>query len=83
MAGIVGLASTFVIIFILTVVSSSFNPVLYVVFLVVGLSWAAINVNSLPMVLEMCKGGEVGRFTGYYYAFSMTAQIVTPIAAGT
>lgn len=83
MAGIVGLASTFVIIFIFTVVSSSFNPVLYVVFLFVGLSWAAINVNSLPMVLEMCKGGEVGRFTGYYYTFSMTAQIVTPIAAGT
>ena len=48
-----------------------------------GLSWASINVNSLPMVLEMCKGSEVGKFTGYYYTFSMTAQIITPIAAGT
>ena len=55
---------------------------LYVLFLLVGLAWAAINVNSLPMVLEMCKGSEVGKFTGYYYTFSMAAQIVTPIVAG-
>ena len=55
---------------------------LYVLFLVVGLAWAAINVNSLPMVVEMCKGSEVGKFTGLYYTFSMSAQIVTPIVAG-
>jgi dipeptide/tripeptide permease len=30
----------------------------------------------------MCKGSDVGRFTGYYYTFSMTAQIVTPIVCG-
>jgi len=35
------------------------------------------------MVLEMCKGSEVGRFTGFYYTFSMTAQIITPVCAGT
>ena len=34
------------------------------------------------MVVEMCKGSEVGRFTGLYYTFSMAAQIVTPIVAG-
>ena len=34
------------------------------------------------MVLEMCRDGEIGKFTGYYYTFSMAAQIVTPIAAG-
>ena len=33
-------------------------------------------------VIEMCKGSEVGRFTGFYYTFSMTAQIVTPVCAG-
>ena len=42
-----------------------------------------INVNSLPMVVEMCKGSDVGKFTGYYYTFSMAAQVITPIAAGT
>ena len=34
------------------------------------------------MVLEMCKGSEVGKFTGLYYTFSMSAQIATPIVAG-
>lgn len=83
MGGVIGLAACFFVIYILTIVCSSFNPILYIVFLIVGLSWASINVNSLPMVLEMCKGSEVGKFTGYYYTFSMTAQIITPIAAGT
>jgi MFS family permease len=48
----------------------------------VGIAWAAINVNSLPMVVEMCSGADVGKFTGLYYTFSMFAQIVTPIVAG-
>jgi MFS family permease len=53
-----------------------------VIFAFVGMGWAAINVNSLPMVVEMCKGSDIGRFTGYYYTFSMAAQIVTPVLAG-
>ena len=65
-----------------TLISDSFSPVLYLLFLMVGLAWASINVNSLPMVVEMCKGSEVGKFTGLYYTFSMTAQIMTPIVAG-
>ena len=68
--------------FVYTLVSTAFSPVLYVLFLLVGLAWAAINVNSLPMVVEMCKGSEVGKFTGLYYTFSMAAQIMTPIVAG-
>ena len=55
---------------------------MYVLFVMVGIAWAAISVNSLPMVVEMCRAGDVGRFTGYYYTFSMAAQTITPIAAG-
>lgn len=51
-------------------------------FLLVGIAWAAINVNSYPMVVEMCRGGDTGKFTGYYYTFSMAAQIFTPILSG-
>lgn len=54
----------------------------YVLLFIVGMGWAFINVNSLPMVIEMCKGSDVGKFTGYYYTFSMSAQIVTPILCG-
>ena len=55
---------------------------MYIAFAAVGLAWAAINVNSLPMVVEMCKGSDIGKFTGYYYTASMAAQVITPIAAG-
>lgn len=51
-------------------------------FALVGVAWAAINVNSYPMVVEMSKGSDIGKFTGYYYTFSMAAQIVTPILSG-
>ncbi|MBR6790813.1 MAG: MFS transporter, partial [Oscillospiraceae bacterium] len=81
--GTVLLASCFAAAFLYTLVADSFSPILYVVFALVGVAWAAINVNSLPMVVEMCKGSEVGKFTGLYYTFSMTAQIITPIVAGT
>ena len=53
-----------------------------VLFALVGVAWAAINVNSYPMVVEMSKGGDIGKFTGFYYTFSMAAQIVTPILSG-
>jgi MFS family permease len=61
---------------------TSFSPLMYVSFSLAGIGWAAINVNSLPMVLEMSKGASVGKYTGYYYTFSMAAQVVTPILSG-
>ena len=83
MGGIILLAACFLLGFVLTTVYSSNNAVMFVVFALVGLAWAAINVNSLPMVVEMCKGSDIGKFTGYYYTASMSAQIITPILAGT
>lgn len=80
--GVALLAVCFLLGFVLTTVYSSIQPIMYLVFALVGLAWAAINVNSLPMVVEMCRGSDIGKFTGYYYTFSMAAQVVTPIAAG-
>lgn len=80
--GTILLASCFALCFVYTFFATGFSPVLYVLFALVGMAWASINVNSLPMVVEMCKGSEVGKFTGLYYTFSMSAQIVTPIVAG-
>ena len=76
------LSGSFAAAFVYTLFSHSFHPALYGLFAVVGIAWASINVNSLPMVVEMCSDGEVGKFTGLYYTFSMTAQIATPILAG-
>lgn len=82
MGGALLLGSCFAAAYVYTCFFDYFQWPLYVLFFLVGLAWAFINVNSLPMVLEMCKGSDVGKFTGLYYTFSMTAQIVTPIAAG-
>ena len=76
------LAASFAAAFVYTMISNAFSPILYGLFILVGVAWAFINVNSLPMVVEMCKGSEVGKFTGLYYTFSMSAQIATPIVAG-
>ncbi len=58
------------------------TPIMYALFGLVGIGWAAINVNSFPMVVEMSTAGDTGKYTGYYYAFSMAAQICTPLLSG-
>jgi len=80
--GTVLLTACFFTAFLYTVFLDSFHWSLYIVFVLVGVAWAAINVNSLPMVVEMCSGSKIGKFTGYYYTFSMAAQTITPIIAG-
>jgi MFS family permease len=56
--------------------------VMYPIFVLAGIGWATINVNSFPMVVELAKGGEIGKYTGYYYTASMAAQIVAPTLSG-
>lgn len=77
-AGVILLAVCFATAGLFTV----FHPAVYVVFALVGVAWAMINVNSYPMVVEISKSGDVGKYTGYYYTFSMAAQIITPILSG-
>lgn len=59
-----------------------YHPAINIGFALIGVGWAAISVNSLPMVVEMCSSGDVGKYTGLYYTFSMSAQIFTPILSG-
>lgn len=63
---------------------SASNPImlLNLLFATAGIGWATINVNSFPMVVEMCSGGDVGKYTGYYYTASMAAQALTPTISG-
>ncbi len=59
-----------------------YSPIINVVFAFTGIGWAAINVNSYPMVVEMSRSSDIGKYTGLYYTFSMAAQIFTPILSG-
>jgi MFS family permease len=56
--------------------------IMYPVFALAGIGWATINVNSFPMVVELAKRGDTGKYTGYYYTASMSAQIIAPILSG-
>ena len=78
MAGVIILAASFAggIFF------KDYSPLVKIFFVTVGIGWGTINVNSYPMVVEMSKGSDIGKFTGYYYTFSMAAQVFTPILSG-
>ncbi len=53
------------------------------IFLVIaGIGWGCININSLPMVVDMVTEDKVGGHTGLYYFFSMMASIVAPPLVG-
>ena len=80
LAGVVMLTSAFAIASFLRAGSSVL--LMNVLFCLAGIGWATINVNSFPMVVEMCSGSDIGKYTGYYYTASMAAQIVTPVLSG-
>ncbi len=61
---------------------TSYNSTIVIFFALIGMGWASVGVNSLPMVVEMSKGSDIGKYTGLYYTFSMTAQIFTPVISG-
>lgn len=61
---------------------STYHISMVIFFGIIGFAWAAIGVNSYPMVVEMSSAGDVGKYTGYYYTFSMAAQVITPILSG-
>jgi MFS family permease len=62
--------------------ASSPSWLMTAMFILAGMAWATINVNSFPMVVEMCSGADVGKCTGYYYTASMAAQTLTPMLSG-
>lgn len=61
---------------------ANYNSTIVLFFALIGMGWASVGVNSLPMVVEMSKGSDIGKYTGLYYTFSMTAQIFTPVISG-
>lgn len=79
-AGVLILFTSFFVAYFMTAGSSPI--IMYVLFALAGIGWATINVNSFPMVVELAKGSDTGKYTGFYYTASMGAQIVTPVLSG-
>lgn len=65
-----------------TIATESTKFLIFLTMGIAGIGWATINVNSYPMVVEMSKGSNIGKYTGFYYTASMAAQVVTPILSG-
>lgn len=61
---------------------NAFPTLLFAVWAVKGYGMALVHNCSFPMVVELCSSKKIGRFTGYYYAASMSAQTVTPVLLG-
>ncbi|MFR7618643.1 MAG: MFS transporter [Subdoligranulum sp.] len=82
MAGIILLAFCFGLGYFLTTTYSSINAIMFIVFALVGLAWAAINVNSCPWSLRCAEAPDIGKFTGYYYTFSTGGAGRDPVITG-
>ena len=80
LAGVVMLTVAFGVAGFLTADSPS--ALMNAMFALAGIAWATINVNSFPMVVELASGGDVGKYTGFYYTASMAAQVATPMVSG-
>ena len=80
MAGVVMLAVAFGVAGFLH--AESPTMLMNAMFALAGIAWATINVNSFPMVVELASGGDVGKYTGFYYTASMAAQVATPMLSG-
>lgn len=57
-------------------------PVIGSILMGIGIGWALININSLPMVVDTTDDTRIGTFTGLYYLFSTLAAILGPILYG-
>ncbi len=92
MAGIIVMATCIALMFflpvdVLTILLTTLPavgnvPIIGVILMVAGIAWALINVNSLPMVVDMTEPERVGTYTGLYYLFSTLAAILGPIVYG-
>ena len=60
----------------------AFPVLLYAVWVLKGFGMALVHNCSFPMVVELCSSKKIGKFTGYYYTASMSAQTITPVLLG-
>ena len=62
--------------------SGDFPKIIWAIWFIKGFGMSLVHLNSFPMVVELCNSKKIGAFTGYYYASSMAAQTITPVALG-
>lgn len=56
--------------------------IVVILFLIFGIAWGMININSITVVWQLAPNGKIGAYTGIYYFFSAFAAIASPVIAG-
>lgn len=79
---IVGVIILFAAFFLGSFVRANSAILIWVVMALAGIGWATISVNSYPMIVEMSKSSDIGKYTGIYYTAAMAAQVLTPVLSG-
>ena len=59
-----------------------YSPLIYVFVSISGVGMGTVATTIYPMIMEVASEKTTGRYTGYYYTASMSAQIITPILSG-
>jgi len=49
-----------------------------VLLIIGGIAWSFVNINSLPMIVDLTNAARIGTFTGLYYLFSTLSAIIGP-----
>lgn len=62
--------------------TQGYSPMIYVWVSISGIGMGTIATTIYPMIMEVASERTTGRYTGYYYTASMSAQIITPILSG-
>jgi MFS family permease len=77
-----GLAISVIGLILMCFIRQNTFALLYLVWVIKGYGMSLVHNCSFPMVVELCSSKKIGKFTGYYYASSMSAQTITPILLG-
>lgn len=62
--------------------TQGYSPMVYVWVSISGIGMGTVATTIYPMIMEVASERTTGRYTGYYYTASMSAQIITPILSG-
>lgn len=62
--------------------TQGYSPLIYVFVSISGVGMGTVATTIYPMIMEVASEKTTGRYTGYYYTASMSAQIITPILSG-
>lgn len=82
LVGIATIGALALIVRLLPVASLTSGIVLPILLALIGIGWAMININSLPMVVDVAPQTELATYTGLYYFASTSAAVLGPFCAG-